>query len=47
MPSDPWLRVKEVLAAVLEERADDDGAFFRVRGDQETLSSLREQLAQA
>ena len=32
---------------VLEERADDDGAFFRVRSDQETLSSLREQLAQA
>ncbi|HWR77272.1 MAG TPA: GTPase HflX [Thiobacillus sp.] len=32
---------------VLEERADDEGAFFRVRGEQETLNSLREQLGQA
>lgn len=32
---------------VLEERADDEGAFFRVRGEQATLDSLREQFAQA
>ncbi|OJW45285.1 MAG: GTPase HflX [Thiobacillus sp. 65-1059] len=32
---------------VLEERADDAGAFFRVRGEQATLDSLREQFAQA
>jgi len=32
---------------VLEERADEEGAFFRVRGEQETLDSLREQLGQA
>ncbi|MDZ7594583.1 MAG: GTPase HflX [Thiobacillus sp.] len=32
---------------VLEERADEDGAFFRVRGEQETLDSLREQFGQA
>ncbi|MDO9219731.1 MAG: GTPase HflX, partial [Thiobacillus sp.] len=32
---------------VLEERADDEGAFFRVRSEQETLDSLREQLDQA
>jgi len=32
---------------VLDERADDEGAFFRVRGEQETLSSLLEQLGQA
>ena len=32
---------------VLEERADEEGAFFRVRGEQETLNSLREQLGQA
>jgi GTP-binding protein HflX len=31
---------------VLEERADDEGALFRVRGEQETLNSLREQLGQ-
>ncbi len=30
---------------VLGERADGDGAFFRVRTEQATLSSLREQLA--
>ena len=29
---------------VLEERADGDGAFFKVRGDRVTLDSLREQL---
>ena len=28
---------------VLEERADDEGAFFRVRAEQETLNTLREQ----
>lgn len=48
----PWTAQQlrgEIFARceVLEERADDDGAFFRVRTDQETLSSLREQLAQA
>jgi len=32
---------------VLEERADEEGAFFRVRGEQDTLDSLREQLGQA
>ena len=32
---------------VLEERADEDGAFFRVRGEQGALDSLREQLGQA
>jgi GTP-binding protein HflX len=32
---------------VLDERADDEGAFFRVRGEQETLNSLLEQLGQA
>ena len=32
---------------VLEERADEEGAFFRVRGEQETLNSLQEQLGQA
>lgn len=32
---------------VLAERADDAGAFFRVRGEQGVLDSLREQLGQA
>ena len=32
---------------VLEERGDGDGAFFRVRGEAETLARLREQFAQA
>ena len=32
---------------VLDERADDEGAHFRVRGEQETLNSLREQFGQA
>jgi GTPase len=32
---------------VLDERADDEGAFFRVRGEQGTLDSLREQFGQA
>ena len=32
---------------VLDERADDEGAFFRVRGEQEILNSLREQFGQA
>ena len=31
---------------VLGERADDQGAFFQVRGEQATLNGLREQLAQ-
>ncbi|WP_296755469.1 GTPase HflX [Thiobacillus sp.] len=32
---------------VLEERADDEGALFRVRGEQGSLDSLREQFGQA
>ncbi|WP_310447070.1 GTPase HflX [Thiobacillus sp.] len=32
---------------VLEERADDEGAIFRVRSEPEALDSLREQIAQA
>jgi len=32
---------------VLEERADDEGAFFRVRGERGALDSLREQFGQA
>jgi GTP-binding protein HflX len=32
---------------VLDERADEDGAFFRVRGEQDVLDSLREKLGQA
>ncbi|MCD6707968.1 MAG: GTPase HflX [Thiobacillus sp.] len=36
-----------VRCEVLEERADEEGAFFRVRGEQEALNSLREQLDQA
>ncbi|MBT9591311.1 MAG: GTPase HflX, partial [Thiobacillus sp.] len=32
---------------VLEERAEEEGAFFRVRGEQAALDSLREQLARA
>ena len=32
---------------VLEERADEAGAFFRVRGEPEDLDKLREQLGQA
>ncbi|HQS81247.1 MAG TPA: GTPase HflX [Thiobacillus sp.] len=48
----PWSAQQlrgEIFArcAVLEERADEEGAFFRVRGDQETLDSLREQFGQA
>ncbi|MBW8306904.1 MAG: GTPase HflX, partial [Thiobacillus sp.] len=48
----PWAAQQlrgEIFArcAVLEERADEEGAFFRVRGEQETLDSLREQFGQA
>ena len=32
---------------VLEERADGDGAFFRVRGDQGALNGLRDHIGQA
>ena len=32
---------------MIEERADGDGAFFRVRGDQATLNSLQERITQA
>ena len=32
---------------VIEERADEDGAFFRVRSDGATLNSLRERIAEA
>ncbi|MBK8739607.1 MAG: GTPase HflX [Betaproteobacteria bacterium] len=43
----PWSAQQlrgEIFASceVLEERADADGAFFRVRGDQATMNSLRE-----
>jgi GTP-binding protein HflX len=31
---------------VLEERADSEGAFFRVRGDPDTVKGLREQFGQ-
>ncbi|OJW85588.1 GTPase HflX [Thiobacillus sp. 65-1402] len=48
----PWSAQQlrgEIFArcAVLEERADDAGAFFRVRAEQTTLDSLRERLGQA
>jgi GTPase len=48
----PWSAQQlrgEVFARcqVLDERADDEGALFRVRGEQETLNSLRERFAQA
>ena len=45
----PWsaqqLR-REIFARceVLDERADDEGAFFRVRSEQAVLDSLREQI---
>jgi GTP-binding protein HflX len=48
----PWsaqqLR-KDIYASceVLEERADEAGAVFRLRGEPETLEKLREQFAQA
>jgi len=47
----PWAAQQlrgEVFARceVLEERADEDGAFFRVRGEQADLDSLREQIGQ-
>ncbi len=32
---------------VLEERADDDGAFFRIRGEPETVNGLLAQFTQA
>jgi len=32
---------------VLEERSDEEGAFFRVRGEQDALNSLLEQLGRA
>ena len=48
----PWSEQQlrgEIFAhcEVLEERADDEGAFFRVRGEAMALNSLREQLGQA
>jgi GTP-binding protein HflX len=48
----PWSAQQlrgEVFARcqVLDERADDEGALFRVRGEQETLNSLRERFAHA
>ena len=48
----PWsaqqLR-KDIYAScqVLEERADEDGAFFRLRGEAEAIEGLRGQFAQA
>ena len=40
---------KDIYAdcAVLEERADEDGAFFRVRGEPATVDRLREQIEKA
>ncbi len=32
---------------VLEERADEEGAFFRVRGGRDTVEALRAQIARA
>jgi len=32
---------------VLEERADGEGAFLRIRGERETVESLRERFSQA
>jgi GTP-binding protein HflX len=48
----PWSAQQlrgEIFArcAVLEERADHEGAYFRVRGEQGVLDSLREKLDQA
>jgi GTP-binding protein HflX len=48
----PWTAQQlrgEIFARceVLEERAEEDGAFFRVRAGQENLDNLREQLGQA
>jgi GTP-binding protein HflX len=48
----PWSAQQlrgEIFArcTVLDERADEEGAFFRVRGEQETLNSLREEFGQA
>lgn len=48
----PWsaqqLRSKiYVSCKVLEERADDEGAFFRVRGEPDVVKGLRERLDQA
>jgi GTP-binding protein HflX len=46
----PWTAQKlrgEIFAscAVLEERADAEGAFFRVRGEREAVARLKEQLS--
>jgi GTP-binding protein HflX len=48
----PWSAQQlrgEIFATceVLEERADGEGAFFHVRGERDTVESLREQLAKA
>jgi GTP-binding protein HflX len=48
----PWTAQRlrgEIFAScqVLEERAGNDGAFFRVRGEPEALQRLREQLGRA
>ena len=32
---------------VLEERADGEGAFFRIRGEHDTIQTLRKQFEQA
>ena len=47
----PWSAQQlrgEIFASckVLEERADEDGAFFRVRGEPDTVNGLREQFGQ-
>jgi GTP-binding protein HflX len=45
----PWLEQKlrgDIFDKfeVLEERADDAGTFFRIRGESETVNDLRKQL---
>ena len=48
----PWTAQQlrgEIFARceVLSERAEEEGAFFKVRSEQETLNALREQISQA
>ena len=48
----PWTTQKqrgEIFAKceVLEEHADSEGAFFRIRGERDTVNALREQLGAA
>lgn len=41
-----WRKDIYVNCEVVEERADDEGAFFHVRGERDTVESLREQFEQ-